>query len=271
MGNYSQCMHWLVEGFKYSYSDRMALGDPAFVDLSTIIPAMLSKDHAAQLRANLFSNQTFLPPHYVDLVQEQVQMPEDHGTTHMAIVDSQRNAVSITSTVNLSFGSKFVSPSTGVLLNNQMDDFSSPNQTNSFGYPPSKANFIAAGKRPLSSMTPTIVEKDSKLFMVVGGSGGSTIITGTTQVLLNVLSFGKDVMTAVSQPRLHDQLIPLPVNVESNMDPTVISKLQLVGNNVTVLAQGKTIGSAVQAIVVGDDGYLYAASDWRKQGQAAGY
>jgi len=267
---YPEAIHWLLEGLRYAYADRLALGDPSFTNLSSVLALMMSKDHAAKLRNNLSPNQTFPPNHYVDIVQP-VFLSEDHGTTHFSIVDAERNTVAITSTINLTFGSKFISTSTGILLNDEMDDFSSPNSSNSFGFPPSVANFIVPNKRPLSSMTPTIVLKDDNLYLSLGGSGGSTIITGVTQVLLNVLAFRKNIMEAVSMPRFHCQLFPNTVYVESNFDMSAVQFLAKIGNQMYLLSPGSVIGSVVQAVMVGPDGYLYAASDWRKQGEPAGY
>lgn len=125
------------------------------------------------------------------------------------MVDEARNAVAMTSTINTAFGSKVVSPSTGILLNNEMDDFSSPGVPNGYGLAPSEANYIAPRKRPLSSMSPTVVlDKDGRVFAVAGASGGPRIITSTAQVLLNVLARGMDPLSAVNRPRLHHQLIP---------------------------------------------------------------
>lgn len=155
----SLAQHYMIEAWKWAYSDRMAIGDPSFVDQSNVISAMLSKDHAAQLRQKFSSTTTYPPSHYQDLVSPVEASIFDAGTSHMSVVDGAGNIVAMTSTVNLSFGSKVLSPLTGVILNNEMDDFSSPNQTNYFGQPPSEANYIAPFKKPISSMTPTIVTR----------------------------------------------------------------------------------------------------------------
>lgn len=154
MGQTQESYHLLAEVLNFAFADRMALGDPAFVNLTKAIPAMMGKEHASLLRRKIRLNTTFPYQYYEDLVNFTAPI-EDAGTTHLSVIDTQRNAVSLTSTVNLSFGAKFLSPSTGVVLNNEMDDFSTPNTSNAFNLPPSVANFIVPGKRPLSSMSPT--------------------------------------------------------------------------------------------------------------------
>jgi len=264
-GNYSLAMHWLQESFRYAYSNRLALADPDYVNVTWIISEMLSKAHASVLRANLREDKTFPPSYYLDLTNE-TAIFDDKGTTHISVIDRQRNAVGVTSTINTLFGSKIRSISTGIVLNDEMDDFSSPNITNAFGYPPSTANYIVSGKRPLSSMTPTIVVKDGKLALVVGASGGSRIITATTWVLLHVLAFNKDVSTAISMPRMHCQLFPNTLEIEYGTPQGVIDKLAEVGNQIQMTSRS---ASAVQAISVSND-WLYSACDPRKGGQPAG-
>jgi gamma-glutamyltranspeptidase len=193
------------------------------------------------------------------------------------MVDEGGLAVAITSTVNLYFGS-FVMAG-GIVLNDEMDDFSSPDRSNSFGYPPSVPNFIAAGKRPLSSMTPAIAERNGQLRLVLGGSGGSRIITGviqvhmvlalflflicSSQVLLQSLTAGRDVADAVGLPRLHEQLLPEGVNVEARFDSSYEGSLASLGH--TVVRRGPMYADAVvQMVEAMADGTLRAACDWRK-------
>jgi gamma-glutamyltranspeptidase len=130
------------------------------------------------------------------------------GTSHLSVVDSQRNAVALTTTVNLGFGSKVCGEQTGIWYNNEMDDFSTPNVSNGFNLPPSEANFIAPFKRPLSSMTPTIVLKNEQLWLSLGASGGPTIITSVVNTLLQYMDFGKNIKEAIYAPRFHHQLFP---------------------------------------------------------------
>ncbi len=132
--------------------------------------------------------------------------PSDHGTSHMSVVDSNGNAVSMTSTINTGFGSGVVSKTTGILLNNQMDDFSSPSHPNVYGLPPSPANFIHPGKRPLSSMAPMVMVQQGKLRATVGASGGPLILSAVLQTLVRSLMQGYPALDAVADGRVHDQL-----------------------------------------------------------------
>jgi gamma-glutamyltranspeptidase/glutathione hydrolase len=182
---------------------------------------------------------------------------ESDQTTHYSIVDAQGNAVSITTTLNGSFGAKIFVKGAGFLLNNEMDDFSAkPGVPNMYGLVGGKANSIQPGKRMLSSMTPTIVEKNGKLFMVVGTPGGSTIITSVFQTILNVIEFNQDAQQAVTSKRFHHQWLPDEVDIETDaFSSTVLSKLQQKGYK--VITKGN-IGR-VDAIVVTPDGYVGGA------------
>ncbi|KAK6150465.1 hypothetical protein DH2020_015397 [Rehmannia glutinosa] len=202
--NISDCLmtHRKIEALKNAFAVRMNLGDPDFVDVKNVMKDMLSQEFAAELRKAIFDNTTFNSSHYGGRWNQ----IHDHGTSHISIVDEQRNAVSMTTTINGYFGSKFLSPTTGIILNNEMDDFSMPGNTSENVPPPAPADFIHPGKRPLSSMTPTIVLKDGQLKAVVGASGGSMIIAGTTEVLLNYLARGMDPLSSVVAPRFYHQV-----------------------------------------------------------------
>jgi gamma-glutamyltranspeptidase/glutathione hydrolase len=182
---------------------------------------------------------------------------ESDQTTHYSIVDAQGNAVSITTTLNGSFGAKIFVKGAGFLLNNEMDDFSAkPGVPNMYGLVGGKANSIQPGKRMLSSMTPTIVEKDGKLFMVVGTPGGSTIITSVFQTILNVIEFNQDAQQAVTSKRFHHQWLPDEVDIENGaFSTTVLGKLQQKGYKVVNIGG---IGR-VDAIVVTPQGYMGGA------------
>lgn len=263
----SLAQQYLIESWKWGYSDRMAIGDPAYVNMVPVMEAMLSKDHAAVLRQQFSATTTYPPAHYTDLVNPVEAIIVDGGTSHLSVVDAKGNVVALTTTVNLSFGSKILSPKTGVILNNEMDDFSTPNQTNYFGQPPSEANYIAPGKKPLSSMTPTIVLQNNLPFLTIGAAGGTKITTATMQSLLGVVAWGESIGSAISSPRCHNQNTG-DTTVESNYPSDFISFLQSTNHIID-----KTNGTlaVVQGIMIGSDG-LYAASDWRNSnGAPAGF
>lgn len=272
--------HWMIEAWKFAYNDRMALGDPAFVPNASLdVGIMLDKEHAALLRQRLRGNATLpSPTDYSDLFSL-TSTPADHGTTHFSII-TEELAVSMTSTINLAFGSQFVSASTGILLNDEMDDFSTPGVSNDFGYPPTQNNYIVPGKRPMSSMVPSMVTLNGQLYMALGASGGSRIITSTFQTIVNVLVEKFSAGQAVGAPRLHDQLLPDVLEYEPQYPTNQYSlfmgrtALLRMGYNMTEVPPTR---SAVQLIIrtVHDSQptralKLHAASDWRKYGAPDG-
>ena len=191
----------------------------------------------------------------------------DHGTTHLSTVDKDGLAVSITSTVNLIFGSLLMEPQTGIILNDQLDDFSIPGKSNYFGLKPSTSNYIAPGKRPQSSTAPALVLKNGRLVLNIGGSGGSRIGTAVFQTILRVLDYKIPVNQAIQMPRIHHQLLPNVLEVEQAMEDDIIKNLKL--KNHTLSTVDKTF-SAVQAVFVKEN-KIYAGADYRKNGQPAGY
>ncbi|KAM3387405.1 hypothetical protein ACQJBY_010317 [Aegilops geniculata] len=267
-------IHRLVESLKHYMAVKMNLGDPDFVDVGAVVSDMLSPKFAAELRRTIYDNMTFAPQHYGG----RWNILQDHGTSHLSIVDGERNAVSMTSTVNAYFGSLILSPSTGVLLNNEMDDFSMPANTTANTPPPAPNNFVAPLKRPLSSMCPTIVLKDGKLKAAVGASGGSMIPAGTIEVLLNHFAKNMDPLSSVMAPRVYHQLIPNVVQYENwttvtgdifLLDAATRADLLKKGHALKLLAGG-TISQLVVHNVEGR-GDLTAVSDPRKGGVPAGY
>ncbi|XP_024540946.1 glutathione hydrolase 2 [Selaginella moellendorffii] len=202
--------HRLVEAFKHAYAVRMNLGDPGFANISRVMQDMLSPDFAVKLYTSILDNTTFGPEHYGSKWNQLV----DHGTCHFGIIDQDRNALSMTTTVNWRFGSMLLSKSTGILLNNEMNDFAVPKAVVRGEFPPAEVNFVAPNKRPLSSMSPTIVLQDGQLRAVLGASGGIKIITGVAQVFLNYFVRGKDALHSVTTPRVHHQLVPNEVECE---------------------------------------------------------
>ncbi|CAA2999791.1 gamma-glutamyltranspeptidase 3 [Olea europaea subsp. europaea] len=204
-------LHRLIEAIKHMFAVRMYLGDPHFENVNEVVSKMLSPDFAKSIREKILDNTTF-PPEYYMYRWNQLR---DHGTSHFGIVDSERNAVSMTTTVNYPFGGGVLSPSTGIVLNNEMDDFSTPTEISPDKLPPAPTNFIKPNKRPLSSMTPIIVLKDNQLAGVIGGSGGLNIIPVVVQVFINHFILGMKPLAAVRNARVYHKLIPNVVSYEN--------------------------------------------------------
>ncbi|KAI3443689.1 hypothetical protein Pfo_000354 [Paulownia fortunei] len=204
-------LHRLIEALKHMFAIRMNLGDPDFVNISKTVSDMLSPSFAKRIQEKIFDNTTFPPEYYLPRWSQL----RDHGTSHFCVVDSDRNAVSMTTTVNYPFGGGVLSPSTGIVLNNEMDDFSIPTDISPDKLPPAPTNFIRPNKRPLSSMTPIIVLKDNQLAGVIGGSGGLDIIPAVTQVFINHFILGMEPLAAVQSARVYHRLIPNVVSYEN--------------------------------------------------------
>ncbi|KAJ9551213.1 hypothetical protein OSB04_015258 [Centaurea solstitialis] len=204
-------LHRFIEAMKHMFAYRMNLGDPDFVDISKTESDMLSPSFAEKIRQRIFDNTTFPSEYYLPR-WSQIQ---DHGTSHFCIVDADRNALSLTTTVNYPFGGGVLSPSTGIVLNNEMADFSVPTEVSPDSLPPSPTNFIKPNKRPLSCMTPIIIVKDDQLVGVVGGSGGLSIIPAVMQVFLNHFVLGMKPLDAVQSPRVYHKLMPNIVYYEN--------------------------------------------------------
>ena len=257
----------ITEAERRAYADRsFYLGDPDFVNIpgETIMSENYLKDRMSSFsfeKATLSS----------DVTHGEVQVVESNETTHYSIVDKFGNTVSVTTTINGAFGSKLYCSDLGFFLNNEMDDFSSkPGVPNMFGLIGAEANSIAPEKRMLSSMTPTIVEKDGKLLMSVGTPGGSTIITSVLQTILNVHEYNMTMQQAVNAPRFHHQWLPDVVLFEPNsFDKETISKLQSLGYN-TNEERSPVIGK-VDGILVLENGKLEGGADRRGDDTATGY
>jgi gamma-glutamyltranspeptidase / glutathione hydrolase len=259
-------IHYLAESMRRAYADRNEyVGDPDFVKVP--IPGLLDPAYHAKLRA------TIDPERATPSDQVRPGRPagtEHDQTTHYSVVDSDGNAVAVTYTLNGGFGNGITVPGLGFLLNNEMDDFASkPGTANMFGLVQGEANAIQPGKRPLSSMTPTIVAKDGKLFMTVGAPGGSRISTAVLQVILNVIDFGMNVQDAVDAPRMHHQWLPDKLSLERGVSPDTVALLKSRGYDVDYNAG---VVLAQVAAIVSDGGWLQGASDGRSAaGKAAGY
>ncbi|WP_315743588.1 MULTISPECIES: gamma-glutamyltransferase [unclassified Bradyrhizobium] len=253
-------LHLLIEAMKRAYADRARyLGDPAFVDAP--VSVMLSKDYAARQRASIDPDRA--TP--ADAVLRVAPLREGNNTTHFSVVDNDGNAVSNTYTLNFPYGVGLVADGTGVLLNNELDDFTAaPGASNAFGLVGFEANLPGPGKRPLSSMSPTIVLKDGNPVLVTGSPGGSRIISTVLQVVVDVLDYHMDVAAAVAAPRLHHQWMPDEVRVERGFPEEVLAELKARGHRI-VEPMGQT---SANSILVTADG-LIGASDPRTRGATA--
>ncbi|CAN7293618.1 gamma-glutamyltransferase [Rhizobium sp. LjRoot254] len=273
----SETVHYMVEAMRYAYADRnAALGDPDFID--NPVETLTDKTYAAKIRAAI---DPFRAGKSDDI--KPLGLAESNETTHYSIVDKDGNAVAVTYTLNGSFGAGVVADGTGILLNNEMDDFTSkPGVANLYGLVQGEANAIAPKKTPLSSMSPTIVTKDGKLFMVIGSPGGARIITITLEAIINVIDHGMNIQEAIDAPRIHHQWQPDKVF----MEPFALSRdtrklLSEMGHDVNIdfdwpiwgQAAGILVGGkSIEEIASGDGVRLNGAMDSRSvSGKAVGY
>ncbi|KAI8049281.1 gamma-glutamyltranspeptidase [Syncephalis plumigaleata] len=263
--------HRIVEAFKHGFAQRTKLGDPKFVDIKDEIQRIINKDTAKQIRDRIVDDRTFPPDYY----HPQLAGNDPHGTTHTTTIDKDGQTVSVMSTVNLYFGARVVSPTTGVILNNEMDDFSTPGMPNAFGLPPAVNNFIRPGKRPLSSSVPVIVEENGQVVFAAGASGGSRILTSVIGTLVDVLDYKMPIEAAINRPRFHHQLIPNQITVEARFNKDIAKELSSRGHAIG-WSPVEVSQSSVQAIFCPYNPAqqlreIHAVSDGRKHGKAAGY
>ncbi|BFZ57233.1 hypothetical protein PYCC9005_004284 [Savitreella phatthalungensis] len=258
-------VHRLVEAMKWMAAGRTELGDPFFVDNRDRQRELMGGEFASSAAGNTSDGYTHPWQHY----NPKYERVADHGTTHISAIDEEGNAVSITTTVNLIFGSGLLEPTTGIILNDEQDDFSIPGTRNAFGLEPSIYNYIAPGKRSLSSQTPTIVVENGTVRMSLGGSGGSRIVTAVLEAIVKRLDWGFDLRTTIESPRVHHQLLPDVVSVEDNLSRVIKDGLLRKGHILEQYPAGQP-RSEIQAVEK-LNGKLYAMSDPRKRGYAAGY
>ncbi|MGO1343712.1 gamma-glutamyltransferase, partial [Chromohalobacter japonicus] len=254
--NSARTIHVMSEAMKRAYADRAEyLGDTDFVDVP--LEGITSKDYADELREQIDLGRA-TPS---DAIAAGDPLPyESNETTHFSIADDNGLAVSNTYTINFSYGSGIVVDGAGFLLNNEMDDFSAkPGTPNAYGLIGGEANKIEPEKRMLSSMTPTIVKKDGKNFLITGSPGGSRIITTTLQVVMNVIDHDMNVQSAVSVPRIHHQWLPDEIRIEEGISPDTIGLLESMGHTIS---QQDAMGAAQSVLI--ENGHFYGGADPRR-------
>jgi gamma-glutamyltranspeptidase/glutathione hydrolase len=255
-------IHVLAEVMRLAYADRsMHLGDPDFYEVP--VGWLTSDDYAARLAGTIKMDKARSSSD----VNPGTRVPaESEDTTHYSIIDAAGNVVANTYTLNTSYGSAIAVPGTGFILNNEMDDFvSKPGSPNVYGLLGDEANSVAAGKRPLSSMTPFIVFKDGKPWFAAGSPGGSRIISAVLQMIVNVIDHGRNIADAVSMPRMHHQWWPDELLVESGYSPDTVRILKQRGHDVVTMESTYT---SLQAIAFENDLYQ-GATDPRRPDAAA--
>ena len=280
LGNRSAAsIHLTTEAFRRAFFDRAEfMGDPDFAKIP--VAQLIDKKYAAAWRQSIdldrasVSKDLKRPEIFSELERYAAAHPpfaatEPEDTTHYSVFDSAGNTVSVTTTLNGSYGSHVTAEGLGFLLNNEMDDFSSkPGVPNMYGLIQGEANAIGPGKRPLSAMTPTIVTKDGKVVLVLGSPGGPTIITTVANVLMGVVDYGLNIQEAVDAPRFHHQWLPDHIMLEDRVSPDTITLLKAEGNEVKVR---HSWGDGECIAIDAKTGDRLGASDVRNEGKAAGY
>ncbi len=256
--------HMLIESMRQAYLDRATyLGDGDFQEVP--VEWLTSKARAAELAAAIPAGEA---RRSADLGAAILTPPESPETTHYSVIDAEGNAVSITYTIEAGFGAKVVAPGTGFLLNNEMGDFNAwPGMTDTRGYVGTEPNRIAPGKRPLSSMTPTILAREGKPVALLGSPGGKTIINTVLRLIVNLVDFEMDLAAAVDAPRVHHQWMPDLVRLESGFPAAIATELRDMGH---LLGPGRTQGDA-HCIWIYPEGARLAVADRRRSGAAAAY
>ncbi|KAK0081381.1 hypothetical protein PV325_012278 [Microctonus aethiopoides] len=256
----------IIETFKWAYGRRTELGDNPSPELDDLIANLSSKEYAHEIRNKIKEDWTSNDPAFYGA---NFHTPDDSGTAHISVLAPDGSAVSATSTINQILGAMIRSQSTGIIFNDEMDDFSSPNITNGFNVPPSPANYIAPGKRPLSSMIPTIIVNDEgKVQLIIGAAGGTKITTAVALATILNLWSGHDIKEALDARRIHHQLFPMTIEAETKFSMPILDYLKTTGHNVTFYAG---LGSAVNAISMFNTLNITANADYRRYGAVAGF
>lgn len=254
--------HRIAEAFKYAYAKRTELGDIKFLNISQLLKNLTDPTFGEYTRSLINDSTTYNDAKHYGGVTFQ---SEDHGTSHISILAEDGDAVSFTSTVNIYFGAGLTSRQTGVLFNSVMDDFSFPYFENYFGLPGSPNNELKPGKRPLSSMTPTIItDRNGDVKMVVGASGGTRITTSIAWVIIKALWFGDNIKEAVDSPRMHHQLLPMLLEYEYGMLQQIVAGLEALGHKT------KRNSASVVCAMIKDALRIIANADHRKGGDVFG-
>ena len=279
----AESIHLITEAFRRAFFDRAELlGDPDFAKIP--VAALMDKHYAAAWRESLNPRRASRsadlrrPVEVFEKLDRMASAGESAHTTHYSVVDSAGNAVAVTTTLNDNFGSRVTAEGLGFLLNDEMDDFTAkPGVPNMFGLLQSETNAIAPGKRPLSAMSPTIVLKDGRLFMVLGSRGGPRIITAVAEVLVNVIDYGMRIQQAVDTPRFHHQWMPDVLHVEAGFSAALQKQLTAMGHTVKEepkQGDGEAHGrwGDVECVAINpQSGERLGASDSRDEGKAVGY
>jgi gamma-glutamyltranspeptidase / glutathione hydrolase len=278
LGNRSaEAIHLEAEAFRRAFYDRADfMGDPDFAKIP--VAQLIDKKYAAAWRDSIDLNHASASrdlkrPSFDELERvaesHTAAIPEPQNTTHFSVVDAEGNAVALTTTLNDSFGSRVTAEGLGFLLNDEMDDFAAKQGVpNTYGLIQGPANAIAPGKRPLSAMTPTIVLKDGKLFLVLGSPGGPTIITTVANILIGVVDFSLDIQEAVNATRFHQQWLPDEILVEDSLSPDTMNVLRSKGQKLHI---NRPWGDGECIMLDPKTGERLGASDGRNHGKAVGY
>jgi len=270
--------HRIAEAFKFAYAKRSRMGDEKFVDIKELLANLTSHAYADGIRAQIDDDRTHEVAYYGP---DFGALPPDAGTAHINVMAPGGGAVALTGTINTFFGAQIRGKRTGIIFNNEMDDFSTPGTSNSFGIPASPANYIVPGKMPMSSQCPTIaVDGEGRVIMTSGAAGGSRITTSTSFIMANALWLGLDLKEAVDTPRIHHQLMPDELKYEPDLEKEVLEELRARKHKLVQMPYGMSISQHIHnkcespsltASHLQTDECIEAVSDGRKGGNPDGF